>query len=914
MSLQRRFSLQFALTAGLGVTAALVASLGLYGMRIDGMAAGFRDDIEAAVEKQLRATADAALDLLAQRVREPLLDYDREGLARVARGVVSESFAETVRIYDNHGRAVADSLGTTVERADAAPQHLRGLEAGDGVRRWSEGDRLLAGQAVCIRGACIGAVSVAVDGSEVARERARLEQEMAVAKTAFFLRAALLGLVALALVSLCAALVGYLLGRRMQQSVTAAVEGLERIAEGARSVKVTCGDASLRELAAAVEALAEKLAAQAAVDPMIAELLDGFMVAKPDGEIIVANAALHELLRAPEPTLLGADAFGAFGLAPTPEPERFADELSAVRVVRATDGEAVPVLTRARVAGDAQGRKVVAMIRDGAAAIAAQAELEAARLRAEAAETAKSQFLSVMSHELRTPLNGVLGGAAVLAGTPLDERQRTFVNVVQNSGRALLRMVNSILTLARVDGAETAPLSAPVDLDAVAHEIASRVADAAAAKGLALKIDIPPGAPVVLSDADRLIQIGTNLIENAVKFTESGAVSLQLGYVMKDGAAEIVLSVTDTGPGIAEADRERIFDRFTQGDASERREHGGVGLGLAMARHLAEGLDGALELDTEPGKGSTFRLRFSAPVDPAAGPAAPDLRGTNAVVVTATEADSAALAGQLSHAGATPRIVADAAGAAAALNDAGDGGAPVHVVIRTAELPGMAESGLDRLLRPESGPPAAASVVTGDEPGLENVPDYVQQTPRHPGTARLAAATDAALTAAAAARDLVRETGREAVAASDEPDAEPARPARVAPATVLLAEENEVNRIVLSAFLRKAGYACHTAPNGVEAVRLYKEVHPRLALISADMPVMNGADAARAIRRYEAETGLDEAPIIGLLSLKRDGEREACMGAGMSDHLRKPVKSPELAAKLERWTSLYRQQDQEGAA
>jgi CheY-like chemotaxis protein len=228
----------------------------------------------------------------------------------------------------------------------------------------------------------------------------------------------------------------------------------------------------------------------------------------------------------------------------------------------------------------------------------------------------------------------------------------------------------------------------------------------------------------------------------------------------------------------------------------------------------------------------------------------------------------------------------------------------------------MAESGLDRMLRPESGPPAAPSVVAGVEPGLEDAPDYVQQTPRHPSTGRLAAAADAAIAGAKALREgdagpKPRSTKAAEPAATPE---ERPRDARADPDVVLLAEENEVNRIVLSAFLRKAGYTCYTAPNGIEAVRLYQEVRPRLALISADMPVMNGVDATRAIRRYEAETGLDEAPIIGLLSLKREGEREACMGAGMSDHLRKPVRSPELAAKLERWTSLYRLSDEEGAA
>ncbi len=918
MSLQRRFSLQFGLTAGLGVAAALATSLAVFGMRVDDLSSGMRDNLEGAVERQLRRDGEAVLDRVADEVKEALLDYDAETLSRIARASVGGTFATAVRIYDNHGRSLADSAGAAAGVANAAPPALRGVTRASGVQRWAEGDQLVAGKAICIRDTCIGSVSVAVDGSEVARERAAMETEIATAQSTFFRQALMLGGVALAVISLFAAGVGFLLGRRLTQSLSAAIRGLEQLASGATDVKIDSRDDQLQELAQAVETLAEKLgAANKDVDPIVDGLADGLFMATLDGAFTVANPALHALLGQQPPALLSADAFATFGVARATDATAFAASVSAVKQVTLADGALQPVMISARVTGTPPDERVIGVVRDMAEFVRAEEELRAAQLRAEAADRAKAQFLSVMSHELRTPLNGVLGGAAVLAGTELNPSQKNFVGIVQNSGRALLQMITDMLDLSKAEAGETQVELAPVNLDDVAHQIADSVADAAAAKNLEILVRVQPGAPVVLSDREKLLQIGQNLADNAIKFTESGRVSIGLTHQTRDGEADIALTVEDTGIGIAPEDQAAIFDNFTQADSSERRKHTGAGLGLAVTKKLTEAMGGAISVDSKPGEGATFKVALTAPLDPAAAAAQITLPAARVLVVAPTAHERETLAEQFAHAGADATVAASAEEAAALIEAARANGAPFSVVTHPADLQGLHESGLAAILRPENPAFAVASVVCGPaQPDALALPPYAERIERMPTAAALLGAAQTAL-ANAARHAPAPDTGAEAAPSRAPSAAEPAPSDAKAKGdnhVVLLAEDNEVNRIVLSAYLRKAGFSCHTVPNGFEAVKLYKETHPALVLMAATMPVMNGVDATRAIRRYEEDANLPAAPIIGLIPGDREGDREICASAGMNDHLVKPVKMDQLGAKLDRWTVLYGHGEKNAAA
>lgn len=624
MTLSRRFALRFAAIAAAAVALSLGASLALYAQRVAAMAVTYRADMSAAVEDQIRRQSEALLRAFADDVKPALIDLDRAALAQAARATLERSAALELRVYDLQGRPLATSDPTaqpTVLRA-GAPEALRGVGAGQEVVRWREGSELVSGMAVCVGEACFGSVAISVDGRAATARAALLDEELAAARRGFLGTTAALGAATLLPVGLLAAAFGWRAGRRIDRSVRAAVAGLERIASGATDVAIDPRERELAELAAAVEKVASamELALVDADDPAaaaLAEMTDGLFVTRATGEVLVANPALHAMLDAEAPALVGADIRALFGVGAADEAEALAAALSAVAELALPDGRRAPVIVSARASGGNRVEaRVVGVVRDAAGLSERQAEFEAAREKARAAERAKAEFLSVVSHELKTPLNGILGGAAVLAGSDLTPQQRAFVDIVQSSGRTLLSTVGDMLNLARIERGETRVEAAPTDLAAVAEEIVAAVTAAAEAKEIELFLHVQPDAPVVLTDREKLAQIGVALADNAVKFTEEGHVAIRVGAAVEAGRASISLAVADTGPGVPPEKLDSIFDSFTQSDSSPVRRHGGAGIGLAIVRKLTELLGGRIQVETAPGKGSTFTLHFDAAVDP----------------------------------------------------------------------------------------------------------------------------------------------------------------------------------------------------------------------------------------------------------------------------------------------------------
>ncbi|GAD59021.1 response regulator [Brevundimonas sp. BAL450] len=251
---------------------------------------------------------------------------------------------------------------------------------------------------------------------------------------------------------------------------------------------------------------------------------------------------------------------------------------------------------------------------------------EALMIEAQAANRAKSEFLATMTHELRTPLNGVLGMAQIMAHDELSPAQRQRLGTINESGAALLRIINDILDISRIEAGRLSLEPAPFNMKTLADDLAALYAPLAADKGLAFAMTVAPGAEGwFMGDAVRLRQVMGNLFSNALKFTETGRIEGRI-----DRADDVLrLSVTDTGPGIAPQDRARLFDRFVQGDGSSTRRHGGAGLGLAICRDLAALMGGTVTVESTPGEGSTFALEIALPAsEPApreeAGNPAPD--------------------------------------------------------------------------------------------------------------------------------------------------------------------------------------------------------------------------------------------------------------------------------------------------
>jgi signal transduction histidine kinase/CheY-like chemotaxis protein len=918
MSLTSRFTLQFGLAATLGVSLALAASLGLFGVRLGDMGETLGDDLERSVAAQHRKGAEGLLDRFAEAVKPALLDYDRAEMAALARAALDVSGAAALRVYDAHGRGVADAREDGEPFSAEAPPPLKTARPGERLARWVEGDTLYTGRPICLGDSCIGAVAVGVDRSDIRRERAAFDAEMAAAQSRFFREAAALGGLALMIAAAVAALFGWLLGRRLTRSLREAIEGLDRIAAGSTDVHIETKDAQLAELGAAVERVAAAIAEGPRSGPtaaIVADMADGLFVARLGGEIEVANPALHALLGAPEPALVGADAFETLGLPRAASLDDFAHSVAALSSVTRRDGATAPVMMSAKVSAGAEPSegRVIGVARDATELAAAETRLAAAQAKADAADRAKAEFLAVMSHELRTPLNGVLGGAAVLAGSELSPQQRGFVDMVQTSGKSLLTMVTNILDLARLESGAAAVDNGPVDIEAVAQEILAAVTAPAAAKGLELFLRVQPGAPVLTTDREKLIEIGANLAENAVKFTDSGSVGIDLGFEVIDGVAELRLSVQDTGPGIDPDKVHGIFDAFSQGDSSASRSHGGAGLGLALTRRLVDMLGGEITVASTPGKGSTFTVKLKAETE---GPAAPPPRvlpNLRTLVVAPDAREREALAEQLAFGGAKVETVASAAAAHAMLRDSLERRQPIGLVVHPEDLPAFAASGLSEWLRAEGPAHVTASVALRPEGAAMAqagpLPDRVRTATRPAPTDALLAAARDAVAAARAAEDDAADGGP-AEAATDPafwPDEKPTAAAEAAERHVVLAEHNEVNRIVLGSFLRKSGYVPHLATNGFEAVKQFKDVRPTLMIMDASMPTMNGLEAAKAIRRHELETNQRPVVIIGLTDGGREGERERCAAAGMNDSVAKPVKLDELEAKIERWTSLFGQ-------
>jgi signal transduction histidine kinase/DNA-binding response OmpR family regulator/HPt (histidine-containing phosphotransfer) domain-containing protein len=514
------------------------------------------------------------------------------------------------------------------------------------------------------------------------------------------------------------------------------------------------------------------------------------------------------------------------------------------------------------------------------------ADIETARRAAEVAAEAKSDFLATMSHEIRTPLNAVIGMTGLLLESRLDSSQRECAETALRSGRALLGLINNILDFSRIETGRLKLERVDFDLPTALDQAVELLAEPARAKGLELMICIDPGVPeMVHGDPGRLKQVLTNLLANAVKFTQRGEIVVRLRPA---GARLPALrfTVADTGEGIPSALRARLFQLFTQGDLSTTRRHGGAGLGLAICRCLVGLMGGEIGVDSVPGRGSTFW--FELPLAAASTPPA----------VSASLQDRRALL-VMDHAGSREHVAAMLAGWGVAVTGARgaddalaelrareiDGRLPDLVVI-DQQLPALAGPALAESIRTD---PALAMVrvvllspVGG--PGALAAPLAHAWTWKPVAPGRLRAGVTAAL--GLAVGGLLIRPGRDT--------------RRAAGGRVLVAEDNTVNQLVTVRMLERHGYRADVAANGREAVEAMRHGAYDLILMDCEMPEMDGFDATRAIRAAEAGTSR-RVPIVAVTANTLRGTRERCLAAGMDDYLSKPVTTEMLDAMLVRW-------------
>ena len=687
-------------------------------------------------------------------------------------------------------------------------------------------------------------------------------------------------------------------------------------------------DAQARKLDAQRQELDASKASLFQTDTLLSEILEaateiGIIATNLDGRITIFNSGAERLLGWGSIEVVGSVTTELFHLK---------QELEAARAARAAEGVAISGDFQVLVAGVRLGahddrewtfaRKngtqfrgallttpirsldgsisgYLGILQDVSLRSALNAEMRRARELAEEASRMKSDFLANMSHEIRTPMNGIIGMTHLVLMTTMTPHQREYVKKIQLSGQHLLRIINDILDISKIEAGKLSIEQADFELETTLAGVVSVIGEKAGEKGLELILDIASDVPVnVIGDSLRLGQVLINYANNAIKFTEHGEIDIVV-RAREIGADSVLLwfAVRDTGIGLSEEQKKRLFTAFSQADTSTTRQYGGTGLGLAISKQLATMMGGEVGVDSTPGVGSTFwftaRLGISHKQKRELLPE-PDLRGRHVLVVDDNDNARQVMNEMLRSMSFAVDVVSSGREAVAAVEQADRDNAPYELVFMDWHMPAM--NGVDACRR-------IKDLALAEPPHLMLVTAYGREEVFHQAEDAgirdvLIKPLNASTLFEAAMRALQGSAGGDLRQAAELTSTALQSLAAIAGARILLVEDNEINQEVALDLLRHARLEVDLAENGQVALDRLQANDYALVLMDMQMPVMDGVEATRQLRRLP---GLAALPVVAMTANAQAADRQRCQEAGMNDFIPKPIEPELLWQTLLKW-------------